>query len=122
MGMWTVFLKTFLVGGGLCMIGQLVIDRTKLTPARILTTYVVAGVILGGLGLYGPFAEWAGAGATVPLTGFGNLLAKGVREAVDEKGLLGAFTGGFSSAAGGICAAVFFGFLVALVFKSKEKY
>lgn len=122
MDVWTSFLKTFLVGGGLCMIGQLLIDRTKLTPARILTTYVVAGVILGGLGIYGPFAEWAGAGATVPLTGFGNLLAKGVREAVDEKGLLGAFTGGFSSSAGGICAAVFFGFLAALCFKSKEKY
>ena len=122
MDVWTSFLKTFLVGGGLCMIGQLLIDRTKLTPARILTTYVVAGVILGGLGIYGPFAEWAGAGATVPLTGFGNLLAKGVREAVDEKGLLGAFTGGFSSSAGGICAAVFFGFLAALCFKSREKY
>ena len=122
MEIWTSFLKTFLVGGALCLIGQLLIDRTKLTPARILTTYVVAGVILGAVGLYEPFAEWAGAGATVPLTGFGNLLAKGVRKAVDEKGLLGAFTGGFSSAAGGICAAVFFGFLAALCFKSKEKY
>lgn len=116
------FLKAFLAGGFLCMVGQLLIDRTRLTPARILTSYVVAGVILGALGVYEPFAEWAGAGATVPLTGFGNLLAKGVREAVDEKGLLGAFTGGFSSAAGGICAAVFFGFLTALCFKSKEKY
>ena len=116
------FLKTFLVGGGLCVIGQLLIDRTKLTPARILTSYVVVGVILGALGVYQPLADWAGAGATVPLTGFGNILAKGVRQAVDEKGLLGAFTGGFSSAAGGICAAVFFGFLAALCFKSKEKY
>lgn len=116
------FLKTFLVGGGLCVIGQLLIDRTKLTPARILTSYVVVGVILGAVGVYEPLAEWAGAGATVPLTGFGNLLAKGVRQAVEEKGLLGAFTGGFSSAAGGICAAVFFGFLAALCFKSKEKY
>ena len=116
------FLKTFLVGGGLCVIGQLLIDRTKLTPARILTSYVVVGVILGAIGVYEPFAEWAGAGATVPLTGFGNLLARGVRQAVEEKGLLGAFTGGFTSAAGGICAAVFFGFVAALCFKSKEKY
>ncbi len=122
MEIWTSFLKAFLAGGTLCLIGQLLIDRTKLTPARILTSYVVAGVILGALGVYQPFADWAGAGATVPLTGFGNLLAKGVREAVAEKGLLGAFTGGFTSAAGGICAAVFFGFLTALCFKSKEKY
>jgi len=120
--MWISFLKTFLVGGFFCLIGQLLIDRTKLTPARILTCYVVAGVILGALGIYEPLVEWAGAGATVPLTGFGNLLATGVREAVAEKGLLGAFTGGFTAAAGGICAAVFFGFLAALFFKSKEKY
>ncbi len=116
------FLKTFLVGGGLCLIGQLLIDLTRLTPARILTMYVVAGVALGAVGLYQPFADWAGAGATVPLTGFGNLLARGVREAVAEKGLLGAFTGGFTAAAGGICAAIFFGLIVALVFKSREKY
>lgn len=122
MEIWTTFLKTFLVGGTLCLIGQLLIDRTRLTPARILTVYVVAGVFLGALGLYEPLAEWAGAGATVPLTGFGNLLAKGVREAVAKDGLLGAFTGGFTAAAGGICAAVFFGLLVALIFKSKEKY
>lgn len=122
MTIWLSFLKTFLVGGTLCLIGQLLIDRTKLTPARILTVYVVAGVILGALGLYDPFAEWAGAGATVPLTGFGNTLAKGVREAVAEKGLLGAFTGGFTAASGGICAAVFFGLVAAVVFKSKEKY
>lgn len=122
MDIWVSFLKTFLVGGTLCLVGQLLIDRTKLTPARILTSYVVAGVILGALGLYEPLVKWAGAGATVPLTGFGNLLARGVREAVAEKGLLGAFTGGFTAAAGGICAAVFFGFLVAVVFKSKEKY
>ncbi len=122
MTIWLSFLKTFLVGGTLCLIGQLLIDRTKLTPARILTVYVVAGVILGALGLYEPFAEWAGAGATVPLTGFGNTLAKGVREAVAEKGLLGAFTGGFTAASGGICAAVFFGLVAAVVFKSKEKY
>ena len=116
------FLKTFMVGGALCLIGQLLIDLTRLTPARILTAYVVAGVILGAIGLYQPLVDWAGAGATVPLTGFGNLLAKGVKEAVAEKGVLGAFTGGFTSAAGGICAAIFFGILVASLFKSKEKY
>jgi stage V sporulation protein AE len=118
---WT-FAKAFLVGGGLCVIGQLLIDLTKLTPARILTMYVVAGVVLGAIGVYEPLAKWAGAGATVPLTGFGNLLAKGVRQAVEEKGLLGAFTGGFTAASGGICAAIFFGLIVSLVFKSKEKY
>jgi stage V sporulation protein AE len=118
---WT-FAKAFLVGGGLCVIGQLLIDLTKLTPARILTMYVVAGVVLGAIGVYEPLAKWAGAGATVPLTGFGNLLAKGVRQAVEEKGLLGAFTGGFTAASGGICAAIFFGLIVAMVFKSKEKY
>ena len=110
-------LKAFAVGGLFCVIGQILIDRTKLTPARILTSFVVAGVVLGALGLYQPLADWAGAGATVPLTGFGNLLAKGVRRAVEEKGLLGAFTGGFTAAAGGICAAMFFGLLVALLFK-----
>ena len=115
------YLKAFVVGGVLCVIGQILVDKTKLTPARILSTYVVAGVILGAVGLYEPFAEWAGAGATVPLTGFGNLLARGVREAVAEKGALGAFTGGFTSAAAGICAAVFFGFLVALIFKPGDK-
>lgn len=116
------FLKTFLVGGALCAIAQVLIDRTKFTPARILTVYVVAGVILGAAGLYQPFADWAGAGATVPLTGFGNLLARGVRQAVAEKGLPGAFTGGLTAAAGGITAAVFFGFLASLVFKSRDKY
>ncbi len=122
MSIWIDFLKAFLVGGGLCLIGQVLIDLTKLTPARILTMYVVVGVLLGALGIYEPLAQWAGAGATVPLTGFGNLLAKGVRKAVAESGILGAFTGGFTAAAGGICAAVFFGLIVALVFKSKEKY
>ncbi len=117
-----MFIKSFLVGGTLCLIGQLLIDRTSLTPARILTMYVVAGVVLGAVGLYQPLADWAGAGATVPLTGFGNLLAKGVREAVAEKGLIGAFTGGFTAAAGGVGAAIFFGLVVALVFKSREKY
>ena len=113
--------KAFLVGGALCAAGQILIDKTKLTPARILTAYVVTGVILGAVGVYEPFAKWAGAGATVPLLGFGNVLAQGVKKAVAESGLLGAFTGGFTSAAGGICAAVFFGFLVALVCKPRDK-
>ncbi len=116
-----MYAKVFLVGGALCAVGQILIDKTKLTPARILTSYVVAGVIAGAVGIYQPLIDWAGAGATVPLTGFGSVLAKGVREAVAEKGVLGAFTGGFSSAAAGICAAVFFGFLVAVVFKSRDK-
>lgn len=115
------YVKAFVVGGLLCAIGQILIDKTSLTPAKILVSYVVAGVILGGLGIYKPFAEWAGAGATVPLTGFGNTLAQGVKKAVEEKGLLGAFTGGFTSAAGGICAAIFFGYIIALIFKPKEK-
>lgn len=115
------YLKAFAVGGILCAIGQILIDKTKLTPARILTAYVVAGVILGAVGLYQPLADWAGAGATVPLTGFGNLLAKGVRKAVAEKGIIGAFTGGLTSASGGIAAAVFFGFLVAILFQPKDK-
>ncbi len=115
------YLKVFAVGGALCAVGQLLIDKTKLTPARILSIYVVAGVILGAVGIYPPLADWAGAGATVPLTGFGNLLAKGVRSAVAENGALGAFTGGFTASAAGICAAVFFGFLTALLFKPKNK-
>ena len=121
--METVFeyIKAFLVGGLLCMIGQILIDKTKLTPARILTSYVIAGVILGAVGIYEPLKEWAGAGATVPLTGFGNTLAQGVCEAVAKDGLLGIFTGGFSAAAGGICAAVFFGCVVALVFRAGDK-
>ena len=115
------YLWAFLVGGLLCAIGQVLIDLTKLTPARILTSYVVAGVILGALGWYEPIVDFAGGGATVPLTGFGNLLAKGVRRAVDENGLLGAFMGGFTSAAVGISAAIFFGLLAALIFKSGTK-
>ena len=113
--------KSFLVGGLLCAAGQLLIDRTRLTPARILTAYVVTGVLLGAAGVYEPFAEWAGAGAAVPLTGFGNTLARGVREAVAESGVLGAFTGGLTASAGGITAAVVFGFLAAAVFKPREK-
>ena len=115
------YIKAFAVGGALCLIGQIIIDKTKLTPARILTAYVVAGVILGAVGLYRPLAEWAGAGATVPLTGFGYLLAEGVKKAVDEKGVIGIFTGGFTAAAGGIAAAVFFGYLFALIFKPGDK-
>ena len=114
-------LKAFATGGVLCAIGQALIDRTALTPARILTSYVVAGVILGAVGLYEPLVEWAGAGASVPLTGFGNTLAKGVREAVAEQGVLGAFTGGLTAAAGGIAAAICFGFLAAAVFNPEEK-
>lgn len=115
------YIRAFLLGGILCAIGQILIDKTKLTPARILVLYVVAGVILSGLGLYQPLVDWGGAGASVPLTGFGHTLAKGVREAVREDGLLGALTGGLRAAAGGITAAVFFGFLAALVFKPKDK-
>ena len=115
------YLKAFFIGGALCAVGQILVDKTRLTPARILSAYVVAGVMLGGIGLYEPFARWAGAGATVPLMGFGNLLARGVREAVAEAGALGAFTGGFTAAAAGICAAIFFGFLVALIFKPGDK-
>jgi len=114
-------LWAFLVGGGICVIGQLLIDCTKLTPARILVAYVVAGVILGALGLYQPIVDYAGAGATVPLTGFGYLLSKGVKEAVEKMGLLGALTGGLTASAGGITAAMAAGLLVALLFRSKEK-
>ncbi len=115
------YLKAFVVGGLFCVIGQLLIDKTKLTPARILVAYVVSGVILGAVGVYKPLADWAGAGATVPLTGFGFSLAKGVKEAVAEKGLLGALTGGVTSTAGGIAAAIFLGVVVALIFKPKPK-
>ena len=115
------YLKAFLVGGILCLIGQILIDKTKLTPARILVSYVVAGVILGAVGIYKPLVDWAGAGATVPLTGFGSSLAKGVREAVDKDGFLGIFTGGLKATAGGITAAVFAGLLAGLLFKAKDK-
>ena len=115
------YLKAFVVGGLLCVIGQLLIDKTKLTPARILVCYVTTGVMLSGIGIYQPLADWAGAGATVPLTGFGHLLAKGVKKAVEEQGVLGAFTGGITAAAGGITAAIFFGFVVAFVAKAKPK-
>lgn len=121
MGSFYDYLWAFLIGGAFCLIGQLLIDYTKLTPARILTVFVVAGVVLGAFKIYEPIVEFAGAGATVPLTGFGNLLAEGVRKAVDEKGILGAFTGGFTAAATGLSAAVICGFLVSLIFKSKDK-
>ena len=115
------YLKAFLVGGLLCLIGQILIDKTKLTPARILVSYVVAGVILGALGIYKYIVEFGGAGATVPLTGFGYTLAEGVRKAVDEKGGWGILTGGLTATAGGIAAAVVFGVLMALIFKPGEK-
>lgn len=115
------YLKAFLVGGALCLIGQILIDRTKLTPARILVSYVVIGVILGAIGLYQPLADFAGAGATVPLTGFGNTLAKGVKEAVKNDGFLGIFTGGLKASAGGITAAIFSGLAASLIFKAKDK-
>lgn len=111
----------FLCGGLLCLIGQVLIDLTKLTPARILTGYVVGGVLLQALGLYQPLVDWAGAGATVPLTGFGYSLAKGVAKAVEEQGLLGVLIGGLSATAGGIAAAVVFGLLAAILCKPKEK-
>ena len=115
------YIKAFLVGGAFCMLGQIIIDRSKLTPARILTSYVVAGVILGALGVYQPLADWAGAGATVPLTGFGNLLAKGVKQAVAEDGVLGILSGGFRAASTGLGAAVFFGLIVSLIAKPRDK-
>jgi stage V sporulation protein AE len=121
MAMILPYLRAFIVGGVFCIIAQILIDRTKLTPARILVVYVVAGVILGGIGLYKPIVDFAGAGATTPLTGFGYLISKGIKKAVDEKGLLGALTGGLTSAAGGIAAALTFGYLACLLFKGKSK-
>ncbi len=115
------YLKAFIFGGLLCLVGQILIDKTKLTPARILVSYVVLGVILGAVGIYGPFAEFAGAGATVPLTGFGYSLAKGVKEAVDSSGIIGVFTGGLKATAGGITAAITAGLLASLLFKAKDK-
>ena len=115
------YLKAFVFGGLLCAIGQLLIDKTKLTPARILVGYVVIGVVLGAVGLYKPFVEYAGAGATVPLTGFGYNLANGVKESLKEQGFIGIFTGGLKACAGGIAAAVFSGLIVSLIFKAKNK-
>jgi stage V sporulation protein AE len=115
------YLNAFLCGGIFCAIGQILIDKTQLTPARILTGYVVAGVLLGAAGIYQPIADWGGAGATVPLTGFGYALSKGVKEAVIRDGWLGVFTGGLTAASGGIAAAVVFGVLMALLFKAGDK-
>ncbi len=116
-----MYVKAFLVGGGLCVIAQILIDKTKLTPARILVLYVVMGVALGGFGVYDKLVDFAGAGATTPLTGFGSLIAEGVREGVDKKGLLGALTGGFTASAAGIAAALIFGLCASVIFKSKRK-
>ena len=116
-----MYLKAFLVGGVICALSQVLIDRTRLTPARILSAYVVLGVLLTGLGVWGPVVEFAGCGATVPLLGFGYTLAEGVKTAVQEQGLLGAFTGGVTATAGGIAAAVFFSLLGALIFRSGDK-
>ena len=118
---WTMYLKVFAVGGALCALGQLGLSLTRLTTARILVIYVTAGVILGALGLYGPLVDWAGAGATVPLTGFGYALSQGAKKAVLEQGLLGAFTGGVTATAGGIAAAILFGYLFALLARPKTK-
>ena len=115
------YFKAFLCGGLLCLIGQILVDKTKLTPARILVGYVTAGVIISGVGLYQPLVDWAGCGATVPLTGFGHALAKGVEKAVAEKGWLGVLTGGLTATAGGITAAVVFGVVMALIFKAGDK-
>ena len=118
---WNMILKAFIVGGAICVIGQILIDKTKLTPARILVAFVTTGVILGGLGIYKKLIDFAGCGASVPLTGFGNLLAKGVIESVKDNGILGIFIGGVKSAAAGISAAVFFGYIASLVSKPKIK-
>ena len=115
------YLKAFIFGGLLCLIGQILIDKTKLTPARILVSFVVTGVFLGAMGLYKPLAEFAGAGATVPLTGFGYTLAKGVKEAIDQQGFLGIFTGGLKATAGGIATAIIAGLLASFLFKAKDK-
>ena len=119
--MFADYLKAFAVGGTICFIGQLLIDFTKLTPARILVSFVVLGVILGGIGIYQPLIDFAGAGATVPLTGFGSLLAKGVRQAIREDGFIGIFTGGLTACAGGVTIAVLSGLIISLLFKSGDK-
>ena len=118
--LWS-FLKAFVVGGLICVIGEVLVLKTKLTPARILVGYIVAGVILSAVGLYGPIADFAGAGASVPLTGFGHALTNGVKRAIQEIGFMGAFTGGLTNTAAGIAAAVFFGALIAMLFKPKAK-
>lgn len=121
MDIFIKYLFAFIIGGALCTVAQILIDKTKLTPARILVIYVCAGVFLTAINIYEPLVELAGAGATVPLTGFGRLIANGVKKAVDEKGLLGALTGGLSATAGGIAASIVFGFIASLIFSSKPK-
>lgn len=121
MDIFMKYLWAFVIGGAFCVVAQILIDKTALAPARILVFYVVAGVVLGGLGLYEPIVNFAGAGATTPLTGFGYLISKGVREAIDQKGLIGALTGGFTAASAGISAALIFGFLAALFSRGKPK-
>ena len=121
MDIFLTYLKVFITGGTICMIGQILMDKTKLTPARILVLFVVSGVILTGLGIYEPIKEFGASGATVPISGFGYTLAKGVIEAVNEKGLIGAFTGGITKTSAGIAAAIFFGFLASLLFKPDIK-
>jgi len=118
---WMLLIRAFLVGGAICVIGQILIDKTKLTPARILVIFVTAGAILGGLGIYQKLVDFAGTGATVPLTGFGNLLAKGAIQKVQEQGIIGALIGGTAAAAGGISAAIFFGYIASLISKPKMK-
>jgi len=115
------YIKAFLVGGAICAIVQILLDKTKLLPGRVMVLLVCSGAVLGFLGLYEPFSQWAGAGATIPLLGFGNTLWKGVKEAVDEKGILGAFLGGFKASAAGISGALIFGYLASLAFKPKMK-
>ncbi|HEX2938638.1 MAG TPA: stage V sporulation protein AE [Ruminiclostridium sp.] len=115
------YVRAFIVGGLFCVVGQILIDKTKMTPARILVIFVTAGVLLTALGIYDPIVNFGGAGATVPLTGFGYALAKGVEKSVHEQGLLGAFTGGVIGTAGGIAAAIFFGYVIALIFKPGDK-
>lgn len=115
------YLKAFIIGGLICVVGQILIDKTKLTPARILVTFVVLGVALQLIGVYEWLVKFAGAGATIPLTGFGYTLCKGVAKAVSENGFLGVFTGGLTAASGGVAAAIVFGFLVAVIFRSKPK-
>lgn len=117
----THYIVVFAVGGALCVVAQILIDKTKLTPARILVAYVTAGVVLGAVGVYEPLVDFAGAGASTPLLGFGNTIARGIREGVDEKGLLGALTGGFTASAAGIAAALVFGYIAAVVFNGKRK-
>lgn len=118
---WALLLRAIIFGGLLCVIAQILIDKTKLTPARILVLYVVIGVILGAVGLYEPFAEFAGAGASVPLTGFGYNISKGIREAVDKDGVVGILSGSLTAAAAGTTAALFFGYLAALIFKGNRR-